>query len=46
MVAFGNKSEGVQPIAVGYTLQRLVAKAAGCMVVYEMAELLYPRQLG
>ena len=46
LVTLEKKSGGVCPIAVGCTLQRLVAKVASQMVVEEMAELLSPRQLG
>ena len=46
LTALNKKGGGVRPIAVGYTLRRLVAKLAGRMVVGEMANLLAPRQLG
>ena len=35
---WGKKSGGVQPIAVGCTLQRLVAEVDSCLVVNEMVQ--------
>ena len=46
LVALEKKDGGVRPIAVGWTLRRLVSKIAGYMVVDELADLLSPRQLG
>ena len=46
LFALQKKGDGVQPISVGCTLRRLVAKVAGMMVMDEMAALLAPRQLG
>ena len=46
VVALEKKSEGVQPIAVGCTLGKLVDKVADFPIVDEMTDLLSPRQLG
>ena len=46
LIAPEKKDGGVRPIAVGCTLQRLVAKCAGNSVMLAMAELLGPNQLG
>ena len=44
--AFKKGDGGVRPIAVGFTLRRLVAKCLCCKVQREMTELLSPLQLG
>ncbi len=46
LVALETKSGKMQPILVGCTLRRLVAKVASYLVQDEMTRLLLPRQLG
>ena len=46
LVALLKRSSGVQPIALEYTLHRLIAMAASRMARNEMAHLLSPRWLG
>ena len=45
LIALGKKEGGIRPIAVGYTLRRLVAKVAGSRVMAAMGALLAPIQL-
>ena len=46
LIALEKKGGGIRPIAVGCTLRRLAAKVASDKVMFEMASLLSPRQLG
>ncbi|KAL5468951.1 hypothetical protein EMCRGX_G030112 [Ephydatia muelleri] len=46
LIALEKKGGGIGPIAVGCTLRRLAAKVASDKVMFEMASLLSPRQLG
>jgi len=46
LCALSKKDTGIRPIAVGYTLRRLVAKAACSVVRDRVAEQLAPLQLG
>ena len=46
LIALEKKGGGIRPIAVGCTLRRLAAKVASNKVMFEMASLLSPRQLG
>ena len=42
----GKKSGSIRPIAVGYTIRRLVAKCANKFAISKMVSSLCPRQLG
>ena len=46
LLAFAKKGGGIRPIAVGYTLRRLVSKVANAHAVQSCASILAPRQLG
>ena len=46
LVALEKSGGGIRPIAVGWTLRRLIARIAGYLVVDDLAELFTPRQLG
>jgi len=46
LLALEKKSGGIRPIAVGYTIRRLVAKCANKFAISKMVSSLCPRQLG
>ena len=46
LLAFSKKGGGIRPIAVGYTLRRLVSKVANFHAVQICSPILAPRQLG
>ena len=46
LVALMKESGGVRPIAIGYTLRRLVSKVACGLVINKMITLPSPHQLG
>ena len=46
LVALNNKSGGIRPIAVGFTLRRLVSKCANSFAVCKLAPCFAPRQMG
>jgi hypothetical protein len=46
LIAIEKKSGGYRPIAVGYTLRRLVAKCANCFAQSKLREYFQPLQLG
>ena len=46
MLGFNKRDGGIQPIAIGRTLRRLVAKVASRRVVSQMQTILSPLQLG
>jgi len=46
LIALNKKAGGIRPIAIGFTLRRLIAKCASRFAAQKLAGYLAPRQLG
>jgi len=46
LVALNKKSGGIRPIAVGFTLRRLISKCANSFAVAKLTTYFAPRQMG